>query len=117
MEKTAGRLLHLLSRALARRDKTGPARVGFKLVLEQKGQTVGDVPGLDDLPMMPVFPLKQANSRPHIATVVGDNLYRHTDMFADRAEVSRDGSARAARQHLQRKHLDIVMVRTVAVAA
>ena len=47
LEKTANRLLQLLSCALARLDKTGPARVGLKLVFQQNGQTVGNVPGLD----------------------------------------------------------------------
>ena len=114
LEKTADRLLQLLSRALARLDKTGPARVGLKLVFQQNGQTMGDVIGLDDVP---VFLPKQANSSQYIATVIGDNLHRHANTFADRAEVSRDDCAVAASQHVQREHMDIVMVRTVACAA
>ncbi len=114
LEKTADRLLQLLSRALARLDKTGPARVGLKLVFQQNGQTMGDVIGLDDVP---VFLPKQANSSQYIATVIGDNLHRHANTFDDRAEVSRDDCAVAASQHVQREHMDIVMVRTVACAA
>ena len=75
---------------------------------------MGDVIGLDDVP---VFLPKQANSSQYIATVIGDNLHRHANTFADRAEVSRDDCAVAASQHVQREHMDIVMVRTVACAA
>ena len=57
---------------------------------------MGDVIGLDDVP---VFLPKQANSSQYIATVIGDNLHRHANTFADRAEVSRDDCAVAASQH------------------
>jgi hypothetical protein len=49
---------------------------------------VGDVIGLDDVPMMPVFSPKHANSSPHITPVIGDNLHRHANTLADRVEVS-----------------------------
>ena len=117
LQKAARGLLQLLSRALARLDKTGPTRVGLKLVFQQKGQTVGDVVGLDDALMIPLFPPKQANSRQHIAAVIGDDLHRHAQTFAERAQVGRDGFAVAARQHSDREHLDIVMVGAVAFAA
>jgi hypothetical protein len=85
LEKTAGCLLQLLSRTLARLDKTGPARVGLELVFQQNRQSVGDVIGIDDVPTIPVFPLEQANSTEHIATVIGDNLHWYAHPFADRA--------------------------------
>ena len=118
LQKAACGLLQLLSRALARRDKTGPTLVGLKLVFQQNGQTVGDVVGLDDvLVMILLFPPEQANSRQHIAAVIGDDLHRYAQTLAERAQVGRDGFAVAALQHSDRKHLDIVMVGAVAFAA
>jgi hypothetical protein len=78
---------------------------------------VGDIVGLDDVLMILGFLPEQANASHHIAPVIGDDLHRHAQTFADRAEVSRDGFAVAVRQHLQREHLHIVMARTVALAA
>ena len=69
------------------------------------------------LVMILLFPPEQANSRQHIAAVIGDDLHRYAQTLAERAQVGRDGFAVAALQHSDRKHLDIVMVGAVAFAA
>ena len=118
LQKAPRGLLQLLSRALARLDKAGPTRVGLELVFQQDGQTVRDVVGLDDVLLMILLcPLPRANSRQDIAAVIGDDLHRHAQTFAERAQVRRDRFAVAARQHSHREHLDIVMSGAVAFAA
>ena len=117
LQKAACGLLQLLSRALARLDKTVPTLVGLELVFQQNGQTVSDVVGLDDALRILLFPPEQANPSQHIAAVIGDDLHRHAKTFAERAQVGRDGFAVATRQHSYREYLDIVMVGAVAFAA
>ncbi len=98
--------------------KLAQRAVGLELVFQQNGQAVGDVGGLDDaLVTILLFPPEQANSRQHLAAVIGDDLHRHAQTLAERAQVGRDGFAVAARQHSDREHLDIVMVGAIAFAA
>jgi hypothetical protein len=116
LQKTARCLLQLLSRALARLDKTCPPRVRFQLAFQQEGQAVRDVVSLDDRLMILLFLPKRPNSRQHIAPVIRDNLHRHAHPSAGRAQVRRDHVPVAVRHDVQSEHVDVVMVRAVALA-
>ena len=87
LQKTAGRLLQLLSRTLACLDKTAPTRVRFQLSFQQDRQTVGNIVGHDDSLGITLFLPKRTNSRTHVAPMIGDDLHRHADLLADRVEV------------------------------
>jgi len=79
---------------------------------------VGDVVGLDDvLVMILLFPPEQANSRQHIAAVIGDDLHRYPRRWLSVPRWAATVSPLQRRQHSERKHLDIVMVGAVAFAA
>jgi hypothetical protein len=85
------------------------------LGFQQDSQTVGDIVGRHDSLWITLFLPKQANSSAHIAAMIGDDLHRHADLFAEGAEVSSDGFAIAASEHVQSEDMDVVMVGTVAV--
>ena len=75
-----------------------------------------DVVSLDDMLMILLFLPKRTNSRQHIAPVIRDNLHRHAHPSAGRAQVRRDHVPIAVRHDVQSEHLDVVMVRAVALA-